>query len=34
MLLRITAVPFLYRFQKKTLEIPEVLIDKMAIIFV
>ena len=31
---RITAVSFFYRFLQKTLEIPEVLVDKMAIIFV
>ena len=34
MRLRITAVSFLYRFILKTLDIPEVLVDKMAIIFV
>ena len=34
MLLRITAVSFFYRFLSKTLEIPEVLVDRMAIIFV
>ena len=32
--LRITAVSFFYKFQKKIVKIPEVLVDEMAIIFV
>ena len=34
MRLRITAVSFFYRFLKKIVKISEVLVDKMAIIFV
>ena len=34
MRLRITAVSFFYRFLLKIEKIPEVLVDKMAIIFV